>query len=87
MPLLPVTPATERIYRIQNDPNAVQERYAWRRHFRTGTIPIFPKSGGVEQRLWWILRVEAHEQYPGRQSYTMAFTVTSRTIFSKAPGS
>ena len=45
MPLLPVTPATERIYRIQNDPNAVQGAIRLAQAFPNRHHPDFKK--------WW----------------------------------
>jgi len=43
MPLLPVTPATERIYRIQNDPNAVQGAIRLAQAFPNRHNPDFKK--------------------------------------------
>ena len=43
MPLLPVTPATERIYRIQNDPNAVQGAIRLAQAFPNRHHPDFKK--------------------------------------------
>ena len=80
-------PATERIYGMQNDLTRCRAiRLA--QAFPDKAPSRFLKSGGEQRLCGGFFGFEARRQYPGRQGRTsMAFTVTSRTIFSKAPGS